>query len=143
VPWLASYANEKSPAGYSVLQYSTTSTWVEFRNDGGRAWQNSDFYNGTGRIWLYAVNSSGTGTRNSTFSASDWPQDYAPGAANTDDIGPGETGRVTFNLYAAASGSFSERFNLGAHEIANGSVYFFNYGYVGNYYIPINVAHCC
>jgi hypothetical protein len=90
------------------------------------------------------VNSAGTDTRVSTFAASDWPQDYAPGAANADDILPGNVGRFTFDLHAAVSGgSFTERFNLGASQIANGSIKFFDYDWISNYYIPITVQHCC
>jgi murein DD-endopeptidase MepM/ murein hydrolase activator NlpD len=143
VPWLASYWNEHSYNGYTMLRYTTRQTWVEFRNDGGRPWINNNYYNGTGRVMLYATNSSGTATRNSSFAASDWPYVYSPGKADVATVNPGQVGRFTFNLYAAFEGNYTERFSLGAHKIKNGSLYFFNYAALGNYYIPITVTHCC
>jgi hypothetical protein len=53
-------------------------------------------------------------------------------------VTPGETARITFKLRASAVGSWNEHFNLGAL-----SVTYVNYPYIGNFYIPVTVSHCC
>lgn len=139
VPFLAAYVREHSPSGYNVMQYSQWTTWVEFRNDGGRTWDWTNDSYGRSRIFLAATYAAGCCTRPSTFYVSgDWEQNWLPGKADTDDVAPGQVARYTFQLRAASGGLYYERFNL----VAN-SIYWFNYPYMGNFYIPITVQHCC
>ncbi len=140
VPWLARYVTEASPSGYTRLGGTTWTTWVEFRNDGGRTWDWQNDSYGRARVFLSAVNSTGTATRNSSFYVSgDWSSAYEATMADVDDIAPGVTARFTFKLKAPlAGGTFTERFSLRAN-----SLWWFNYATLGNYYIPISVTHCC
>lgn len=139
VPFLAAYVREHSPAGYSVLRYSQWTTWVEFRNDGGRTWDWSNDSYGRGRIYIAATNSSGSATRVSSFYVSgDWEQNWLPGRADQDDVAPGQTARFTFQLRASSVGSYNEHFNLRANAL-----HWFNYSYVSGFYIPITVSQCC
>lgn len=112
---------------------------MEFRNDGGRTWDWTNDSYGQGRIFLAATYAAGCCTRASTFYVpGDWEVNWMPGRADTDDVAPGQVARFTFQLRASSSGAYTERFNL----VAN-SIHWFNYSYLGNYYIPITVTHCC
>ena len=140
VPWLASYVGEHSQAGYSVFGGTTWTTWVELRNEGGRVWDWQNDSYGRGRVYLSAVNDAGNGTRNSLFYVSgDWTTTWEATKADVDNIAPGATARFTFMLKApATSGTYWERFNLRSN-----GVWWFPYSYIGSYYIPISVQHCC
>ena len=139
VPWLAAYVSEHSPAGYNTLQGAVWTTWVQFRNDGGRTWSWANDQFGRGRVFLDATTSAGTKSRVSSFYvAGDWETNSRPGRADVDNVAPGQTVRFTFQLRAASAGTFTEHFNLGALSLT-----YFNYPYLGNFYIPITVNHCC
>lgn len=139
VAYLAAYVREHSPAGYSVMQWSTWTTWVEFRNDGGRTWFWNNDANGKGRVYLDATNTAGSKSRVSSFYLSgDWETTSRPGGADVDGIAPGQTVRITFGLRAASAGSFNEYFNLGSLGIT-----YFDYPYMGGFWIPVSVSPCC
>lgn len=139
VPFLAAYVREHSAAGYTVLQGSQWTTWVEVRNDGGRTWTWTNDSNGKGRVFLDATTSTGGQHRVSWFFvAGDWETNSRPGRTDQNNIAPGQTARITFQLRATSVGQFSEYFNLGALSLT-----YFNYAYLSGFYIPITVNHCC
>lgn len=139
VPWRADYVREHSASGYSVMQYSQWTTWVELKNIGGRPWRHTNDGYGRGRVYLAAVASSGSPQRNSSFWVSgDWSSEWLVGPADQNPVNPDGIGRFTFKLYARYAGSYNEYFNLRAN-----SLWWFNYSDISGFYIPISVAHCC
>jgi len=139
VPWRAAYVSEHSPSGYTKMKYSTWTTWVYVRNDGGRTWSQTNDAYGRGRVWLGSVTNTGGTSRASTFYVSgNWISPTNTGVADTNNVSPGQWAYFTFNLYASQTGTYTEWFNLGAEGLT-----YFNYAYFGNYYIPITVTPCC
>jgi hypothetical protein len=140
VPWRATYVQESHPAGHTLLQYTTTTHWVDFRNVGGRPWRHQDdIFAARGRVFLAQVTDTGSPEENSVFYLStDWVNQWQPGLADVSAINPDGIGRWTFKLYGRNQGSFTEDFNL----VANG-LRFFDYASIGHFYIPITVTHCC
>jgi murein DD-endopeptidase MepM/ murein hydrolase activator NlpD len=142
VPWRAKYITEKYPAGYSSFVGSTVTVWVEFKNIGGQAWSATNPANGKGRVFLAAVNSSGTAFRDSLFYvSSDWESADTVGRADPASVDPLETGRFTWLMRTPGTGSFAERFSL-----RSGGLFWFDYddaGGINEYYIPITGEHCC
>lgn len=149
VPWRADYVSEASPSGYNVMQYSVWTTWVRFKNVGGRAWSRTDDANGKNKIYLAATtpppspNKNPFSTRVSSFYVSgDWQANWLPGIPDgTASIGVDATATFTFQLRASSAGTYNERFDM----LAN-SNFWFDYwesGYFSGWYIPITVQHCC
>lgn len=149
VPWRADFVSEASPSGYNVMQYSVWTTWVRFKNVGGRAWSRTDDANGRNKIYLAATtppaspNKYPFSTRVSSFYvSSDWQADWLPGVPDgTVSIGVDATATFTFQLRAGSAGTYNERFDI----LAN-SNFWFDYwesGYFSGWYIPITVQHCC
>lgn len=130
VPFLASYVRE-SNAGTEVIQRGRTIThWVEFRNDGGRAWKP---VGSPGRTvlatWKPAAHAS-------LFQASDWTYSWLATNVDQSSVPPGYVGRFTFGLRAnPKEGSYVETFDLLTH-----GTWWFDHDRLGGYYVPIIVT---
>ena len=149
VPWRADFVSEDSPAGYSMFQWSTVTTWVKFKNVGGRPWPLVNDPNGKNRIRLVSItppaspNRDPFSTRVSSFYVSgNWEASSIPGAPDGGSAIPlNGTATFTFQLRGSQQGTFNERFNLKASNN-----FWFDYwepGYFAGWYIPITVNHCC
>lgn len=141
VPWLVQYVTEEDPNGWTMLQYSTHTTWVQLRNIGGRTWTQANTYNGKGRVAIYTVGTGGSPVQNSVFAASDWPYVYSPGPADTNNVAYGQSVRFTFPMYASSAGTYRQYFNLGAFQMAGSNALWLFNGYTN--WIDITVEHCC
>jgi hypothetical protein len=130
VPFLAAYVRESNAGTIRIQRYKGVKHWVEFRNDGGRTWNNSL---GVGRVLLGTWNPA---TRTSAFRASDWMNTWAVTNPDQATVPPGKVGRFTFNLYAAPPpGKYTEPFNL----LAN-SLFWFDHKRISSFYLPIEVT---
>lgn len=130
IPLDAAYVRE-SNAGTEVIGSGQTIThWVEFRNTGGRTWRNTG---SVGRVGLATWNPA---AHASAFKAADWPYSWMATLLDASPVAPDGVGRFTFGLRGTpAPGSYSEAFNLIAQWVR-----WFDYGRLGNYYIPITVS---
>jgi hypothetical protein len=131
VPFLASYVRESNASVIKIQRYKSVQHWVEFRNDGGRTWNNAL---GVGRVLLGTWNPA---TRSSAFRASGWMNQWAVTNPDQATVAPGRVGRFTFNLYAAPPpGRYNEAFNL----LAN-SLFWFDHRRISSFYLPIDVTN--
>ena len=144
VPWLWQFDSEEDSNGWSMMRYSTHTTWVKFTNIGGRTWTQANTYNGLGRTWIHAVTSAGNVQRSSPFYlSSDWgAYNYSPGPADTNNVAYGQTAKFTFVMYASQEGTFTEYFNLAATGMGDGTNRWY-FDYSVKYWDVITVTHCC
>ena len=136
VPFLAGYVRESNPNTEVIVQGTTITHWVEFRNLGGRTWRSTnDSYN-RGRLILGTWNPP---TRTSSFRAADWSSGWLATGIDYAAVAPDGVGRFTFGLKAAPPpGSYAESFNL----LAN-SLHWFDHARLGGFYVPIRVTDGC
>jgi len=129
VPFLATYLRESNSGTEVIKRYTTVTHWVEFVNAGGRTWRNNI---GIGRVLLGTWNPA---TRDSKFSALDWPSSWVATNVDQSAVPPGGVGRFTFGLHAESPpGTYDEPFNL----LAN-SLRWFDWPRLGSFHVPIQV----
>jgi len=139
VPFEATYYSESNGGTEHVIQGTTIQHWVKFKNTGGRSWSTSNDSLGHGRIILYSTTSTGVSTSVSAFQAADWESSTIVTQADQSSVGPDAIGTFTFGLKGNPSpGSYTNYFNLRAYALA-----WFDYGTIGDYYIPIVVDPNC
>lgn len=143
VPWRAKYTAESYPSGYTNFVGGTVTAWVKFKNIGGQPWKATNDSNGRGRVFLAAVNTSGTDYRQSSFYVSgDWEDNEIVGRADQSQVDPLEYGVFTWEMRSPSAGTYNERFSLKASHLP-----WFDYdeaaGINGYYIGPITVEHCC
>lgn len=149
VPWRADFVSEASPTGYTMMQYGSVTTWVKFRNVGGRPWSRVNDAYGRNRVYLAAItpppspNRSPFSTRVSSFYfAGDWESNWNPGMPDGASAIPIDgTATFTFKLKANSPGAYNERFDIRV----NGNFWldYWEVGYMSGWFIPISVTHCC
>lgn len=149
VPWRAQYVSEASPSGYTMMQYSSVTTWVKFKNVGGRPWPRTNDTYGRNRIFLSPVTVPSSPNRDpfservsAFYFSGDWEYNNRVGMPDgSSSIAVNGTATFTFKLYASTQGSYTERFNMRAN--ANFWFDYWEAGYFSGWYIPITVTHCC
>jgi murein DD-endopeptidase MepM/ murein hydrolase activator NlpD len=130
VPFLASYVRESNPGTEVIRRGRTITHWVEFRNEGGRAWRPDVF---PGRIVLATWDPP---AHDSRFDAADWPYPWMATPVDQSWVPPDGVGRFTFGLRGPQKvGSYVETFNL-----LSQAVRWFDHDHLGGFYIPIIVS---
>lgn len=96
-PWLNDYVSKQASTLY-VCSGDTVTTWVKFKNLGGRPWPwVNDLYN-RGKVVLYSTNSTGTAAVTSLLNASDWETTSRITPADTPSVAADGTGTFTFGV---------------------------------------------
>lgn len=139
VPYEATYYSESNAGTEHIVEGTTTTHWVKFKNTGGRTWTNTNDSNGNGRLFLYSTTSTGVTASSSLFQAADWLGTTIATALDQASIAPDQIGTFTFGLKANPGvGSYTNYFNL-----RPSSIVWFDYDTLGDYYIPIVVDPDC
>lgn len=108
----------------NVIPGKALTVWVDFLNTGTATWTN----NGSHFIALNVTHPAG---RTSAFQHPFWKSSYRPAVMRTNQVKPGETGRVAFALRAPKTpGVYTESFQLVAENLTwiSGSTVTFTIG---------------
>jgi murein DD-endopeptidase MepM/ murein hydrolase activator NlpD len=145
VPWLAHVVAEAN-GGTEDIPIGTTKThWVQFQNDGGRTWYQTNDSLGHDKLVLYSTGDSGDQYFNSPLQAADWSTGTLVTFADETSVAPGSVGTLSFGLRAGSSQfavgqGYTNHFNLQSYGL-----WWFDYGPGGNddYLVHVNVVANC